>query len=398
MTKLYLHIGTEKTGTTYIQKFLKQNREKLFSRGYFVPNFMGGMCSHYWLPILVYEKNKQDDLTNIVKIYTKDDPESIIKLKIDELKKAVQINKDKDWIISSEHLHARLNKMEIRRLKSLLQPLFNEIKIIVYLRDPLESTISLWSTAVKVGWPIKKIPSPGNTWDYICNHKRTIQLWEENFKEKITPKLYCKRSFYKGNLIEDFLAQIGIKLDTSFEIPENVNQSMSYAGIRVLSHINEIIPPAKIGLFDPLRGNIKALIIEAYKDFPTYYPTEKEIYTYEKYYEESNKWIKNKYFPEKESLWERKQKIAENDYQTLFKDKEIHAISKLISNLLIKKGAEISDLKKEIDDLKKEMNDLKNQVKFYQEQMLNYEKSSIWKLSKPLRNVADLVKRFSGKN
>jgi len=221
------------------------------------------MWSHYWLPILIYEKNKQDDLTNIEKIYTKDDPKSIIKLKIDELNKAVQINKDKDWIISSEHLHARLNKMEIRRLKSLLQPLFSEIKIIVYLRDPLESTISLLSTAVRGGMPIKKIPSPGDEWDYICNHKRTIQLWEENFKERIIPNLYCKRSFYKGNLIKDFLDQIGIKLDTSFEIPENVNQSMSYAGIRVLSHINEIIPPAKIGLLVSLRGNIEALIIEA---------------------------------------------------------------------------------------------------------------------------------------
>jgi len=47
-------------------------------------------------------------------------------------------------------------------------------------------------------------------------------------------------SFFNGNLLEDFLYQIGSKLDASYEIPENVNQSMSYAGIRILSNLNEI--------------------------------------------------------------------------------------------------------------------------------------------------------------
>ena len=65
-------------------------------------------------------------------------------------------------------------------------------------------------------------------------------MWEENFQEKIIPKLYSKRSFFNVNLLEDFLYQIGSKLDASYEIPANVNQSMSYAGIKILSNLNEI--------------------------------------------------------------------------------------------------------------------------------------------------------------
>ena len=84
--------------------------------------------------------------------------------------------------------------------------------------------------------------------------------------------------------MEDFLYQIGCKLDASYEIPANVNQSMSYAGIRILSNLNEIIPPAKYGCFDSFRGNIEGQIMETYKDFPKYHPTEKEVYDYEKYY------------------------------------------------------------------------------------------------------------------
>ena len=37
MTKLYLHIGTHKTGTTSIQKFLARNRNKLLDLGYLYP-------------------------------------------------------------------------------------------------------------------------------------------------------------------------------------------------------------------------------------------------------------------------------------------------------------------------------------------------------------------------
>ena len=386
MTKLYLHIGTEKTGTTHIQQFILRNRDKLFSNGYYVPDFLGEFA-HTWLPILVYEDNKEDDLTDKEKIYEQDNPNTFIKLKIEELKKAVEIYKDKEWVLSSEHLHARLNDVEIRRLKSLLCPLFSEIKIIVYLRNPIEVAVSLWSTVVRAGKPIKRIPSPGTEWDYICNHKRTIELWEENFQEKIIPKLYSKRSFFNGNLLEDFLYQIGSKLDASYEIPANVNQSMSYAGIKILSNLNEIIPPAKYGCIDSFRGNIEGQIMESYKDFPKYHPTEKEVYNYEKYYEDSNKWIKNKYFPDVECLWENNQKTLENEDQKLLIDKEINATSKLISNLLNKNYTKSS----KIDDLEK-------QVKFLQNKIRNHEKSTIWRFSKPLRKIADFVKSFTWLN
>lgn len=386
LTKLYLHIGTEKTGTTHIQQFLLRNREVLLLKGYFVPDFLGEFA-HTWLPILTYADNKQDDLTDKEKIYERDNPNSFKRLKIEELKKAVSLNEDKKWILSSEHLHARLNNLEIRRLKSLLSPLFSEIKVIVYLRNPIEVSISLWFTKVWGGRPIKKLPLPGTEWDYICNHKRTIKLWEENFQEKIIPRLFCKRSFFEGNLLEDFLFQIGINLDKSFEIPENVNQSMGYAGIRLLSFINEIIPPAKIDLVDSSRGNIEELIMEAFKDLPKYCPTEEEIYTYDKYYEDSNKWIKIKYFPDSEFLWENNQKISENENQNLLTEKEIKATFKLISNLLNKNQENIS----RIDDLEK-------RVKLLQNHIRSYNNSKIWRFSKPLRKIADLIKRLSGLN
>ena len=39
MPTLYLHIGMPKTGTSYIQKFLKENRNVLGTKGYVFPIF-----------------------------------------------------------------------------------------------------------------------------------------------------------------------------------------------------------------------------------------------------------------------------------------------------------------------------------------------------------------------
>lgn len=259
--------------------------------------------------------------------------------------------------------------------------------MIVYLRNPIEATVSLWSTAVRVGKPIKKIPNPGSEWDYICNHKRTIQIWEENFQEKIIPKLYCKRSFLNGNLLDDFISQIGIKNEASFEIPENVNQSMSYAGIRLLSNLNEVIPLSKYGLFDELRGDIESLIMEAYKDFPKYQPTENELNSYEEYYEESNNWIKTQFFPDIKYLWRENLKKLDNKKENFIEIEEINAISKLISNLLNKNYINILKI-----------NDLEKQIKLHQNQIRIFENSTIWRLSRPLRKISDFIKRSSGLN
>ena len=161
-------------------------------KGYFVPDFLGEFA-HTWLPIFAYDNNKQDDLTDKEKIYERDDPSSFIKTKFEEFKASVQINKDKTWILSSEHLHARLNDVEIRRLKTLLYPLFNEIKVIVYLRNPIEATVSLWSTAVRAGKPIKK---------YLTQDLNGIIFVTIREQFKYGKKIFKKKS-YQNFIVKD---------------------------------------------------------------------------------------------------------------------------------------------------------------------------------------------------
>lgn len=49
-----LHIGTEKTGATTIQEFLRINRKALLAMNIHMPDFLG-IGNHQWLPNLFQE-------------------------------------------------------------------------------------------------------------------------------------------------------------------------------------------------------------------------------------------------------------------------------------------------------------------------------------------------------
>ena len=49
---------------------------------------------------------------------------------------------------------------EIQRLKKLVEELASSIRILIYIRDPLKSAVSLLSTAIKGGGSWVGLPSP----------------------------------------------------------------------------------------------------------------------------------------------------------------------------------------------------------------------------------------------
>lgn len=58
MATVYLHIGTSKTGTTALQKFMRRNEEEMKKQGYCYPRLHLGIQSLYWdrnAQFLIYE-------------------------------------------------------------------------------------------------------------------------------------------------------------------------------------------------------------------------------------------------------------------------------------------------------------------------------------------------------
>ena len=128
--EVILHIGTQKTGTTSIQKFFKINKEILSDRNIYTPNSLDiGNGHHRWITTIANNENYVDSFIANQEFKTKED--RLIKVnnkKKDFLDELEKIEGGK-WIISSEHLQSELKtKEEIIRLKNLLESLFNKIK------------------------------------------------------------------------------------------------------------------------------------------------------------------------------------------------------------------------------------------------------------------------------
>ncbi len=149
--KIYLHIGTEKTGTTSIQLFLSKNREELSNNKIMYSKVLGDP-NNIRLSIALQNIDKIDDSRIHSKIITK---ESIVNFR-DELSNDLseEIHREKPdiLIISSEYLSSRMdNPDELERLKAFLNQFSEDITVIVYLRRQDKFFESLYSTAIKKG-------------------------------------------------------------------------------------------------------------------------------------------------------------------------------------------------------------------------------------------------------
>jgi hypothetical protein len=146
-----LHIGTEKTGTTTIQSFLTLNRRVLLANGYDFP-LLHNDSTQFWLPLLCYDPSRVDERVFSYGLANNNDRQVFVEHTRNALAAAV-LNSDCNTIIfSSEFLSSRLTrKSDLLRLRELLEPLFDEIIILVYLREPLAAALSAFSTSIKSG-------------------------------------------------------------------------------------------------------------------------------------------------------------------------------------------------------------------------------------------------------
>jgi hypothetical protein len=337
--KCYLHIGTEKTATTTIQNFLGINRELLIHNGYFVRNSGGSKYSNDTdLAVAAYDISHRDELC-----HNATSEEDFIKLQkeivnqlIRDVSSASKENPRLKFIFSSEHFQSRLVKPgELERLRDLLWCMgMTEVSVIVYLRNPSEIANSLFSTSIRAGSSMIAPPPPTNPYySNICNHQATLTRFGSIFGEDaLIPRIFDKHSFVNGSIICDFISVLGIgsEINDLCKIPGNSNESLSPLGIRILSSLNELIPPYVDGKLNPLRSNIISYIERHFCDQKYSMPS--QLYQeYDKEFKASNEWVRDRYFKEMTELF-RKTEHPEGD-QINITSEDMKKITCLIADI-----------------------------------------------------------------
>lgn len=303
--KLILHIGTEKTGTTTIQSFLRINKDKLADLNFIFPTMLG-RPSHQKFTFLGYPDSQNDDISEIAisKSPNKKVAREEIISKIEDLLEKRNSSND-TWIISSEHLSSRLiNDKAIKKLKNIIDQYFCSVQIIVYLREPLSAALSSRSTMIRSGsfdvdFNFNNPGGNGYAEERICNHKRILKLWMNSFsKEKIKVRLFDRNRFIKGDLLSDFcsIAGIGDIGSNEFEIPTDENKTLSLKSSIILQEINKCLHEKN---FVTQRRDLDLIIQNI--DFKDHRKICPPIGTQEKWdlwFKNNHEFVRNEFFPE----------------------------------------------------------------------------------------------------
>jgi hypothetical protein len=231
MVRIYVHIGTPKTGTTTLQRFLCKNEKNLLDLGYLYPQ--SGRPSYY--PIAHY--NLAHAMRFQEKIYAKHAGRwEDLSSQFSDLHREIEQKKPSNVIVSSESFGKRSEYIE------KLQEEFSryDVKILVYLREQKDFLTSYYIESIKQG-------SSKNFEDFLCDewnigdYYNYLLPWSNSFgKENVTVRI-LKKNKLKGNLFEDFLASVGIKNPSKFDMNiTNHNISPPAKAVNLLRYLNLI--------------------------------------------------------------------------------------------------------------------------------------------------------------
>ncbi len=258
---LVLHIGTEKTGTTLIQRTLLRNRDVLRKQGIALSTVLGA-ANNRLLPACF--QSHLDDFHQRHGLYDHAARDRYFEGLTSRFQTEVadlRAQGAKRLIVSSEHLSSRMsNTIDLKRLRAFLQPLFPRVQVVCYLREQAALNRSLYSTAILNGYDLSfsefaqqiSIDSP------YYNYEKMLGHWADDFAPtELQVAIYDPATLAVGGLVQDFFNRAADWVD-SYDLSHYVrrrNMGITTGQAAVMRHINRIGLPNKLrrGLVEIIR-------------------------------------------------------------------------------------------------------------------------------------------------
>lgn len=213
---IYIHIGTPKTGTTSIQKYITIHRSRLRRDGWLVPTASRGLNENH-MHLSNYAMDRSKECVHIRSACNIDDLNDISRYRevfYDKLRAEIQRHRGEYVIMSSEQCYMMLDTPdEIQRLKDLFKDLAQQIQIIVYIREQSDMLCSRYSTflmnnhtkTIRSCEAFAKIP----TFDY----SKRLQMWEDIFGiENIILRVFDRQKLHGQDIIQDMCKEINLPI------------------------------------------------------------------------------------------------------------------------------------------------------------------------------------------
>lgn len=223
--KLYLHIGSPKTGTTAIQAFLAEQSALLIRQGVYVSDvcYANNHIEFAMLPMNFERASRPGAFRRELQLKGIRSEAGFGRWKkkfLQDLRKDLSFAQGKGaqkYLVSSELLFF-LTEPEIRVLHYLLKELFSELLVIMFVRDQVSQVESWYSTKVKDGYSgsISDFLESNLNPDGALNWSLLDKNWSSSFgNEKVIVKVHDSQL----DVREVFLAACGAQ---QIVLPERV--------------------------------------------------------------------------------------------------------------------------------------------------------------------------------
>lgn len=210
---IYIHIGTQKAGSTSIQTFLSKNHSALLKSGIFYP--LIGRKPPF--------ENKEEKTFINGDFIQKKDYELILEEIILEFKK----NNCPYMCLSEEGLSSASPISEYNLDIYYKLQKFNP-KIIVYLRRSAEYLTSFWQECVRNGILVPNLDEFAMEHQYLESLNKINEISKIIGKENIIVRTFEKERWLNNNLIDDFLTIFNVENSNKFQqLNDTINQGMS---------------------------------------------------------------------------------------------------------------------------------------------------------------------------
>lgn len=210
MARIFLHIGTHKTGTTSIQYYLNYRKDELLAQGILAPGAGKTSDSEY---------SGNHRLAWSVD-FRKGETTTECWDHLDEIMKTVAHEK----VVLSSEAFCLLNLENVGRVKELLKG--HEVIIIIYFRNYKAFLRARYAQVIRDRKEIRSFPGYVSSSEDWTDYDKILRNWGEHFGyDHLIVRVYDE-VISKGNLISDFCRIIGFippENDRYFQLQRNTS-------------------------------------------------------------------------------------------------------------------------------------------------------------------------------
>lgn len=237
MARLTLHIGGRKTGTTAIQNTLWKNRGLLAKQG-IVYSEVTGHPNHEdfaaaFHGLLDRPAHRRLGITN------ESARETHRAAVLERLADEIASRPDADFIISSEQMLGEFLSAEgVGSMANALRPLFDDILVLCWLRNPVDYLVSSYSTELKTGRRNHRFRAGDAGKEPSL--RSVLEPWRQNFGN--TEFRYYRQDLLRdGDIVGEFAEAAGFSLPDGLEKGPG-NPSLDLSKLEMLRLMNRNVP------------------------------------------------------------------------------------------------------------------------------------------------------------